>query len=357
MLRVLRMVGELHQRGYQRLRIVPGMAPSGMHWRCTVLPALHVSPLHGALWAGEPPEDMVARYTSGQDNEYFGWTDATNATASDLADLFERRFPQIVAAGKGDDWEYAGWFQLVLGLARKGAFPSAFDDSPGERDPRHLGTVGNVNPTEQLPMPPPAPVVGYGVVPTRAGGVELQWTSTESKRSLDRWVAPFYLQLQAMAAQEGYSRRHWVRAAGEAGFWFTEQTARQLYAMANWRSWMTASFFLVVRKDLLNLSDWTAWRATWDVHGSQLQLLALAARDAAEPLREGLHHGKDPSAHWAALSLGGDRCQAALREEGLPDPMTDEAALAAREQGVRLFTLADEVRASVAGQRRVWRGG
>jgi hypothetical protein len=33
-LRVLRMVHELHKRGRQRLRIVPTMAPSGLHWRC-----------------------------------------------------------------------------------------------------------------------------------------------------------------------------------------------------------------------------------------------------------------------------------------------------------------------------------
>jgi hypothetical protein len=34
--RVLVMVGELHKLGYQRLRVMPHMAPSGTYWRCTI---------------------------------------------------------------------------------------------------------------------------------------------------------------------------------------------------------------------------------------------------------------------------------------------------------------------------------
>ena len=34
--RVIAMVHELHKAGYQRIRIVPGISGSGMHWRCSV---------------------------------------------------------------------------------------------------------------------------------------------------------------------------------------------------------------------------------------------------------------------------------------------------------------------------------
>ncbi|GGG46532.1 hypothetical protein GCM10010964_37370 [Caldovatus sediminis] len=37
--RVLAMVGDLHKRGYQRVRVMPYMAPSGCHWRCEIVPA------------------------------------------------------------------------------------------------------------------------------------------------------------------------------------------------------------------------------------------------------------------------------------------------------------------------------
>jgi hypothetical protein len=40
--KALLMVGELHVRGYQRLRIAPGMSASGCYWRCSVTPAAHI---------------------------------------------------------------------------------------------------------------------------------------------------------------------------------------------------------------------------------------------------------------------------------------------------------------------------
>jgi hypothetical protein len=43
------MVGELHELGFQRLRVSPGMAPTGMHWRCTITSVDNIQPRHGAL--------------------------------------------------------------------------------------------------------------------------------------------------------------------------------------------------------------------------------------------------------------------------------------------------------------------
>jgi hypothetical protein len=38
--RVLSAVGELHKRGYQRLRVMPYMAPSGGFWWCSTIGAV-----------------------------------------------------------------------------------------------------------------------------------------------------------------------------------------------------------------------------------------------------------------------------------------------------------------------------
>src|SRR4051812_34848560 len=120
--RVLRMVGELHKLGYQRLRISPGMSPSGMHWRCVVTARGNTLTSNGTRMFRDE-DRCCARYTSASGNEYFGWTDARDATARQLADVFIERFPELAAAGRGDDWPYAGWYVKVLGHADNGHLP------------------------------------------------------------------------------------------------------------------------------------------------------------------------------------------------------------------------------------------
>lgn len=79
------MVHELHKLGYQRLRIAPGMSPSGMHWRCSVTHAGNIKRMHGAMMCDF---DDAAHYTAEDDNQYFGWKDAKKDTARKLASKF-----------------------------------------------------------------------------------------------------------------------------------------------------------------------------------------------------------------------------------------------------------------------------
>ena len=72
--RVLLMVGELHRMGYERLRIVPGMAPSGMYWRCGVTHVGNVSADDGAMAVDFG--DELAKYSTGSWDHFFGWEDA-----------------------------------------------------------------------------------------------------------------------------------------------------------------------------------------------------------------------------------------------------------------------------------------
>ena len=150
-LRVLTMVHELHKAGYQRLRICPGVSPSGCYWRCTVTPVSNILRSNGALISVF--DHLAVHYSSGQENDYFGWRDAKKDTARNLAAKFVQRFPEIAQAGLGEDWAYAGWYVQMLGLAERDEFPEAYADWHAVADPRWLPTERGL--ANRLPMPPP----------------------------------------------------------------------------------------------------------------------------------------------------------------------------------------------------------
>lgn len=148
--KVLRMVTELHVRGYQLLRIAPGMASSGCYWRCSITPVTNISSRHGARLLSW--DRFAAHYTSGQEREYFGWKDATNVTPSRLAELFIERFPKISETGRGADWVYAGWYLEMLHLTYPNSFPIAYADWELPTD--WLATTG-ARRDVRIPLPPP----------------------------------------------------------------------------------------------------------------------------------------------------------------------------------------------------------
>ncbi len=152
MLRVLRMVHELHKLGYQGLRIEPALAPSGGNWRCGVSHVGDVRRDRGARFVDGARD--VARYTTGQDNVYFGWKDATGDSVKQLAQKFLERFPEICEKARLRDWEYAGWYVEMLGFAERGEMPVALADWECEPDPRFIETLGSPEGL-RLPAPPP----------------------------------------------------------------------------------------------------------------------------------------------------------------------------------------------------------
>lgn len=108
--RVLRTVSELHRMGYQRLRVMPYDAPVG--YRVWIAPAQAFSRINGAYC-----EDMdleSACYSAQSEGTYFGWQDAAQDNARQLADKFVERFPRVCELGRGSDWAYAGWLADLL---------------------------------------------------------------------------------------------------------------------------------------------------------------------------------------------------------------------------------------------------
>ena len=126
------MVYQLHKQGFQRLRIVPGMSGSGLHWRCSITPISNILVSHGAL--PRSYEENYASYSSSMDNYYFEWRDAQKDSARELAKKFKERSPEITELGRGRDWEYAGWYVEMLGVAEQGFLPVAYGDYYGESD-------------------------------------------------------------------------------------------------------------------------------------------------------------------------------------------------------------------------------
>ncbi|WP_295443566.1 ADP-ribosylglycohydrolase family protein [uncultured Thiodictyon sp.] len=160
---ILEMVHLLHRRGYQRLRIAPGLAPSGCCWRVAVAPSDNFLATNGALLR---EFEQAAHHTTGNGPRPFDWRDAQGKGPRGLADLFLARFPELAHRGRGTDWAYAGWYLEVLGLAARGLFPIAYGDWYEEPDPRYLLLTGpGASTGAGLLAPPPVPAAAEAEVP------------------------------------------------------------------------------------------------------------------------------------------------------------------------------------------------
>lgn len=152
--RVLLMVRELHRLGYERLRIAPGLAPSGGAWRCSVVPTTATCRENGALTPPGPLGPLSdAAYTTGMKGQYFAWPDAERDTPAQLAAKFVERFPGLVADGRGEDRAYVAWYEAMLRDTAPTGLPYAYWDSYGDWD---LG-MSHLKTTAEGPVRVPPP--------------------------------------------------------------------------------------------------------------------------------------------------------------------------------------------------------
>ena len=148
--RLLSMVSELHDMGYQQLRIAPAVAPSGLFWRLSICAASNTRPDHGAemqVW------DKGVHYSSGGGDEYFGWRDTANDSPKELAQKFVERFPDLATEGKGDDPDYARWYKEMLEVTEPDGLLCAYADWPVPRDRL---TLFHGSMDVEISLPPPA---------------------------------------------------------------------------------------------------------------------------------------------------------------------------------------------------------
>ncbi|HLO79241.1 MAG TPA: hypothetical protein VK196_22515 [Magnetospirillum sp.] len=137
--RLLAMVRELHRAGFERLRIGPGLSPSGLHWRCSLATADNV------CTNGWEPRDwnLAATYSTAEGDAVFGWEN-TPQSPSDMAAKFIATFPDLAESARGPDPAYARWLDNVVTATRHGHLPLLFADFPLAEDG----------------LPPPPPISG-----------------------------------------------------------------------------------------------------------------------------------------------------------------------------------------------------
>ena len=85
---VFLMVAELHKLGYEGLRVTPFHSPSGCYWRCCIVPASMTHRDHGARLADDVDYESLPKYSSADEDNYFGWRNMKPKTPLILARRF-----------------------------------------------------------------------------------------------------------------------------------------------------------------------------------------------------------------------------------------------------------------------------
>jgi ADP-ribosyl-[dinitrogen reductase] hydrolase len=124
--KILQMVGVLHARGYQRLRVFP--SARSMWWKCTLAPGALFDPANGACMESRAEYDIAGLVAScGITTHPFGWKKSIETMSpAKMATKFVEDFPALAKASMGSDWPYAGWFQELLMLTAPGIVPIAY---------------------------------------------------------------------------------------------------------------------------------------------------------------------------------------------------------------------------------------
>ena len=140
---IVMIVHDLHQRGYEQLRLFPGMSPNGMCWRWMIYPKVLMKDNRFELHGDCTPFECL-RGTTGA---------AFPEEGQDVisADDFIRGNETYFDLAKGEDKAYAEWFKQIVEHAKNNAFPIAFEEFFDAEEWKFTGG-------EPLSYPPFAPV-------------------------------------------------------------------------------------------------------------------------------------------------------------------------------------------------------
>lgn len=115
---LMQILHELHKLGYQKLRWMSYMAPTGLSLRCHITTQDHIIVNQEIIFdknQGEVWFASVASMSTGED-------------IKPLVKTFMDENPRLLELGKGEDSEYVEWFNKLLSLAKKGQTPIFYGD-------------------------------------------------------------------------------------------------------------------------------------------------------------------------------------------------------------------------------------
>lgn len=114
MQKLLFVVKELHSRGYEKLRIVPSLSPSGLSWRCSFV--VKSGSQFKSIIASNWLQDVM---NVSSKNEY---------SIEELTGIFAREHQHFLKYCKGGNKEYTEWYSKMLLTLTEGELPYAFSD-------------------------------------------------------------------------------------------------------------------------------------------------------------------------------------------------------------------------------------
>ncbi len=137
--RILEGVQVLHERGFQGIRILPGMSPSGMYWRVSIAERSNFEIEHGHL--GLRDWDRAINYSTGAGVDFARGSVTPTTSPGEVADLILAELPGVRAV---EDEEYVVWYAGLMRLVESSADPTAalpiaYDEYFDDRDSWKVG--------------------------------------------------------------------------------------------------------------------------------------------------------------------------------------------------------------------------
>lgn len=135
---LMQILHDLHKRGYQKLRWISYMAPTGLSLRCHITTQDHICVNREIIIAGN-------------NNEVWCTSTSVMTTGENIRPfikIFMDENPQLLEIGKGKDSEYVEWFNKLLSLVANGQTPVFY----GEYWALPIGRIKVGNTT--MPTPP-----------------------------------------------------------------------------------------------------------------------------------------------------------------------------------------------------------
>lgn len=161
---VVLILHELHQRGYEQLRLHCGWSPNGLSWRWNIYPKCLIG--KDAKW--EQHDD----YTPIDCPHGSVACPKCEVDYSRAADVLLRSDSELLELGKLPDEEYVRWYAQLVEHAQRGEFPVAFSEYFPSPDSWLFEPS-----QEKLPYPP--------FTPTDINAASDEWVFAFGKHALD----------------------------------------------------------------------------------------------------------------------------------------------------------------------------